>query len=172
MEDGKWDFLTESWKRKRKSSVNISAFSLIVFIGISVPWHALEVSNFKIFLRISSIFIFEKENDSLGCLLHNSPIVCMQVWFLYLTTHFTTGSLILLAKVLQLEYFAILKLLIIILEKKVDFQSFVIIERFLIRISGIVRFPQKWDTITALFWILFFLFLQLCFKVHFLPSFP
>ena len=64
----------------------------------------LEVSNFKNSLRISSLFIFEKKNGSLGCLLHASPIVNMLGGFLYFTTHFKTGSLILLARHLQFEY--------------------------------------------------------------------
>ena len=44
--------------------------------------------SFKISLRISCLFTFEKENDSLGCLLHTSPIASMLGWFLYFTTHF------------------------------------------------------------------------------------
>ena len=99
-------------------SANISAFSLVIFVGISVSWHALEVSNFKISLRISPLFIFEKEIDSLGCLLNTSPIASMLGWFLYFTTHFKTGSLILLARGLQFEYSAMLMLLTM-LEKKV-----------------------------------------------------
>ena len=39
----------------------------------------LEVFNFKISLRISSLFIFEKENGSLRCLLHTSTIASMLV---------------------------------------------------------------------------------------------
>ena len=98
-------------------SANISAFSLIIFVGISVSWHALEVSNFKIspgFL----LFIFEKENGSLGCFLHISPIVNMLGWFLYFITLFKIGSLILLTRGSQFEYSALLKLLAM-LEKKV-----------------------------------------------------
>ena len=103
-EDGKLDFSTDSLKLARRVSANISTFSLIIFVRISVSWHALEVSNFKISLRISSLFIFEKENGSLGCLLHTSPIASMLGWFLYFTTHFKIGSLILLARGSQFEY--------------------------------------------------------------------
>ena len=55
-------------------SVNMSALFLITFLGISVSWHALEVSNFGIFSRISSLFIFEKEKCNLWWfLLHTYP---------------------------------------------------------------------------------------------------
>ena len=54
-----------------------------------------------------SLYIFEKGNDSLGCLLHTSPVASMLGWFLYFTTHFKTGSLILLARGSQFEYSAI-----------------------------------------------------------------
>ena len=47
-----------------------------------------------------------------------SPIASMLAWFLYFTTHFETGSLILLARGTQFEYSAISRLLTI-LEKKV-----------------------------------------------------
>ena len=59
---GKLDSSTELLKLARRMPVNISAFSFIIFVGISVSWHALEVSSFKISLRISSLFIFQKEN--------------------------------------------------------------------------------------------------------------
>ena len=96
---------------------NISAFSLIIFIEISVSGHASELSNFKIFLRIFFLFIYEKENDSLGCLLHTSLIARLLGWFLYFTTLFETGSLTLLARGSQFEYSVILRLLTI-LEKQ------------------------------------------------------
>ena len=117
-EDGKLHFSTESLNLARRMSANISAFSLIIFGGISVSWHALEVSNFKISYRISSLFIFEKENGRLGCFFHTSPMASMLGWFLYFTTHFKIGSLILLARGPQFEYSAILMLLTM-LEKKV-----------------------------------------------------
>ena len=85
-------------------STNVFALSLIIFVGISVSWHVLEASNFKISLRIFSLFIFEKENGSLECLLHTSPVASMLGWFLYFTTHFKTGSLILLARGSGFEY--------------------------------------------------------------------
>ena len=99
-------------------STNISAFALIICVGISVSRHALEVSNFKIFLSIYSLFIFENENGSLGCLLHDFPKAGMLGWFLYFTTHFKTGSLILLTRGPQFEYSALLRLLTM-LKKKV-----------------------------------------------------
>ena len=83
-EDGQFFFLTESLKLARMSA-NIPALSLIIFVVISVSWHALKVSNFKISLWISSLFIFEKENGSLGCLLHTSPIASILWWFVYCT---------------------------------------------------------------------------------------
>ena len=107
MEDRKLDFSTESLKLVRRMSTNIFALSLIIFVGISVSWHVLEASNFKISCRMFSLYIFEKENDSLGCLLHTSPVASMLGWFLYFTTHFKTGSLILLARGSQFEYSAI-----------------------------------------------------------------
>ena len=85
-EDGQFFFfLTESLKLARRMSANIPALSLIFFVVISVSWHALKVSNFKISLWISSLFIFEKENGSLGCLLHTSAIASMLWWFVYCT---------------------------------------------------------------------------------------
>ena len=54
-EDGQFFFLTESLKLARMSA-NIPALSLIIFVVISVSWHALKVSNFKISLWISSLF--------------------------------------------------------------------------------------------------------------------
>ena len=104
MEDRKLDFSTESLKLVRRMSTNIFALSLIIFVGISVSWHVLEASNFKISLRIFSLFIFEKENGSLECLLHTSPVASMLGWFLYFTTHFKIGSLILLARCSGFEY--------------------------------------------------------------------
>ena len=76
-EDGKLGFLTESLKLARRMSANISAFSLIIFVGISASRQALEVSNFKISLSISPLIIFEKENGSLGCLLRTCSIASM-----------------------------------------------------------------------------------------------
>ena len=104
MEDRKLDFSTESLKFARRMSTNVFALSLIIFVGISVSWHVLEASNFKISLRIFSLFIFEKENGSLECLLHTSPVASMLGWFLYFTTHFKIGSLILLARGSGFEY--------------------------------------------------------------------
>ena len=69
----------------------------MIFVEISVSWHALEVSNFKISL-------------SLECLLHTSPIASMLGLFLYFTTYFKTGFLILLARDSQFEYSVTLRL--------------------------------------------------------------
>ena len=60
-EDGKLDFSAESLNLPRGMSADISAFSLMIFVGISVSWHALEVSNFKISHRISSLFILKRK---------------------------------------------------------------------------------------------------------------
>ena len=97
--DGKLEFSLESLKFETRMLTNISAFSLTIFVGMSVSWQALEVSNFKMSLRIS-------------------PIASMLGWFLYFTIHFKTGCLKLLAKGSQFEYPSILRLLTI-LEKKV-----------------------------------------------------
>ena len=63
----------------------MSAFSLSIFVGISLSWHALVVSKLKISFNISSLIACE--NESNGCLfhllLHTSPIVSMRGWFLY-----------------------------------------------------------------------------------------
>ena len=50
--------------------------------------------------------------------MHTSPIASMLGWFLYLTTHFKTESLILLLRDPQLKHSAILRLLKM-LEKEV-----------------------------------------------------
>ena len=123
--DGKFDFLIESLKFETKTLANVSAFSLTIYVGIWVSWQALEVSNFKMSLRISSLCIFEKEKGNLRFLLQTSPIASMLRWFLYFTIHFKTGSLILLAKGSQFEYSSILRLLTI-LEKKV-FKTFAVL---------------------------------------------
>ena len=117
-EDQKLDFSTESLKLARRMSANISAFFLIILVGISVSSHALEDYNFKIPFRISALFIFEKENASLGCLLHTSPTASILGWYLYFTIDFKTRSLILLARALQFQYSLMLRLLAM-LEKKV-----------------------------------------------------
>ena len=67
--DGKLDFPIESLKLETRTFANISAFSLTIFVGMLVSWQALEVSNFKMSLRISSLCIFEKEKGSLPFLL-------------------------------------------------------------------------------------------------------
>ena len=128
-------------------SANISAFSLIVFVGISVSWQALEVSNFKIPLRISSLFIFEKENGSFGCLLHTSHITIMLGWFLYFTTHFKTGSLILLARGSQLEYSAMLRLLTMFIDLTLsDKKGLIVFQSDLLSlILFSLRFPKYSD---------------------------
>ena len=68
---------------------------------------ALEVSNFKMSLRISSL------RESPWFLFYTSPIASVLVWFLHFSIHFKTGSLILLAKGSQLECPSILRLLTI-----------------------------------------------------------
>ena len=63
--DGKLNFSIESLKFEARTLANISAFPLTIFVGISVSRQALEVSNIKMSLRISSLCIFEKEKGSL-----------------------------------------------------------------------------------------------------------
>ena len=116
--DGKLDFSIESLKFETKTLADISAFSLPIFVGISVSQQALEVSNFKMSPRISSLCVFDKEKGSLRFLLQTSPIASMLGWFLNFNLHFKTRCLILLAKGSRLEYPSILRLLTI-LEKKV-----------------------------------------------------
>ena len=67
--DGKLDFSIESFKFEIRTLANIFAFYLTIFVGISVSWQALEVSDFKMSLRILSLCIFEKERGSLPFLL-------------------------------------------------------------------------------------------------------
>ena len=66
---GKLDFSIESLTFETRTLANIQAFSLTIVVGISVSWQALEVSNFKMSLKISSVFIFEKKKQSFRFLL-------------------------------------------------------------------------------------------------------
>ena len=59
--NGKLGFSIESLKFETRTLANISAFSLTIFVGISLSRQALEVSNFKMSLRIAFLCIFEKE---------------------------------------------------------------------------------------------------------------
>ena len=70
---------------------------------------------------ISSLFISERENGSLGYLLHTF-IANMLGCFLYFRTHFKTRSLMLLARGSKFEYSALLRLLIM-LEKSFLFET-------------------------------------------------
>ena len=67
--DGKLDFSIEPLKFETRTLAHISAFCLTIFVGMSVSWQVLEISNFKMSLRTSSLFIFEKEKGSLRFLL-------------------------------------------------------------------------------------------------------
>ena len=53
--DGKLDFSIESLKFETRTLANKSAFSLTIFVGISVSWQALEVSNSRMSLKSSSL---------------------------------------------------------------------------------------------------------------------
>ena len=75
-EDENQDFSTESLRLIR---IHFYSF-LSVF------------SNFKIYFRISSLFIFKKNNDNFECFLHTSPMPSMLRWFLYFTTRFKNIS--------------------------------------------------------------------------------
>lgn len=88
-EDENQDFSTESLKLIR---IHFYSF-LSVF------------SNFKIYFRISSLFIFKKNNDNFECFLHTSPMPSMLRWFLYFTTRFKKGSLRLLGRRWQFYFF-------------------------------------------------------------------
>ena len=72
--------------------VKISAFSLIIFDGISESW--------QISFKISSLSTHLKENWRF--FLHTSPIVSMLRWFLYFTIAFKTVSWMLSANGCQL----------------------------------------------------------------------
>ena len=89
--------MTKVLKLACKKLAKMSAFSLIILEGISVSWHALETSRFKISLNISSLATFE--NEKAACFfflsLHTSPIVSMLGCFLYFTISLIMGSLIL-----------------------------------------------------------------------------
>ena len=70
-----WDFLTDSLMLECRNSANISAFSLITLVGTSVSWHVLDVSRFKIPLRISSLYNSENEKGLAEFSLHTFPKV-------------------------------------------------------------------------------------------------
>ena len=61
--DGKLDFSIELLKSDTRTLANISAFSFMIFVGISVSWQALKVSNFKMSLgfRVYVFLNFGKE---------------------------------------------------------------------------------------------------------------
>ena len=63
-EDGKLDFSTESLKFEGMKSTNITSFSLTIFAGISVPWHAL---NFKFSLVVSSFYLSLEKKRTIFC---------------------------------------------------------------------------------------------------------
>ena len=114
---GKLDVSIESLKFETRTLAIISEFFLAIFLGISVSWQALEVSNLKMSLRISSLCIFEKEKEVFGfCCRLLQQQVCWDGS--YISIHLKTGSLILLAKGSELEYPSILRLLTLF-EKKV-----------------------------------------------------
>ena len=168
--DGKLGFSIESLKFETRTLANISAFFLTIFIGISVSWEALEVSNFRMSLRISSLGIFEKEKGSLWFLLWTSPIASMLGWFLYFTIHFKTGSLTLLAKGSLFENPSILRLLTI-LEKKV-FKTSTVLSSHIVVSSSLVVIHNNCAVFSTSFCFLQFYPLKNCFKVSFLSLFP
>ena len=66
---GKLYFSIEPLTFETSTLANIKAFSLTIAVGISVSWQALDVSSFKMSLKISSVFIFEKKKQSFRFLL-------------------------------------------------------------------------------------------------------
>ena len=85
--DGNSELVTDVLKLECKKQAKMSVFFLMIAEGISVSWHALETSSFKISLNISSLATFEIEK--VACFfflsLHTSPIVSMLGCFLYFT---------------------------------------------------------------------------------------
>ena len=66
----------------------------------------LEISSFEMSLRISFLFIFEKENSNPGCLLQYISYSMFEKFL-----HFKTASVILLVGASKFEYSKILRLL-------------------------------------------------------------
>ena len=75
-------------------SPNISEFSLIILVGISVFYVALLMFRLFSSLRISSFWTFLNEKWDLE--LQNFLIATMLGWFRYLTIAFRSGSFIFL----------------------------------------------------------------------------
>ena len=89
-----WDFLTDSLMLECRNSPNISAFSLITLVGTSVSWHVLDVSRFKIPLRISSLYNSENEKGLAEFSLHTfSKVWCGSVIFSELDVLSVSGIL-------------------------------------------------------------------------------
>ena len=59
--DGNSELVTDVLKLECKKLAKMSVFSLMILEGISVSWHALETSRFKISPNISSLATFENE---------------------------------------------------------------------------------------------------------------
>ena len=108
----------ESLKPERRKSENISALSLILFVGMSVSWLVFVESKFKIYFKICFLPTCEKEKREHCFLLHTSPILSMFRWLQYFPMNLITGSLMLSEIKLQLAYSSLFRLLTI-LEKKV-----------------------------------------------------
>ena len=69
--------LIEGWTK----SVNMSAFSLIILVGTSVSWQALETSKQTISWKISYSSTFEKLNQSFD--FWTLSIAFILTWYLY-----------------------------------------------------------------------------------------
>ena len=84
-------------KLECKKLAKMSMFSLMIFEEISVSWHGLETSWFKISLNISSLTTSEIEKAACFFLLsfHTSPIVSMLGSFLWFTISLIIGPLML-----------------------------------------------------------------------------
>ena len=104
------EILTELLKPERRKPEEISALTLIIFLGMSVSWLAFDKSKL--------IYMRKGRKREYCFLLHTSHILSMLGWLRYFTMELITESLMLSEIRLQLAYSAILKLLTI-LEKKV-----------------------------------------------------
>ena len=77
--DGNSELITYVLKLECKKMAKMSAFSLMTLEGISVSWHALETSRFKISLNISSLATSENEKAARFSFLslHTLDVFCI-----------------------------------------------------------------------------------------------
>ena len=109
--DGNSESVMDVIKLECKKLANTTAFSLLFLERISVSWHDLETSRFKISLNISSLATSENEKAYFSFpSFHTSPIVIILGCFLYFTVSWIIGSLILSEMGSLVTYSEILRL--------------------------------------------------------------